>query len=195
MFFVRIIRVRQSSHSRRSKYGYDQTEWTFRVKWSMLSLRWLGLVVVKRGKGRRGRSRRCELCSREVSEHSTSQRHVHERVCSGADGTEARATDMLVSLVTWNVDEARALRCASAGKEWDRDFHHEETRRHVRPPAKQLVPGLERAASEWMGRNHPVGCWCVCRRPRKCSAGGRISSPLLVPGLLSFSCSQGNASC
>jgi hypothetical protein len=77
---------------------------------------------------------------------------------------------MLVSLVTWNVDEARALRCASAGKERDRDFHHEETRRHVRPPAKQLVPGLERAAWEWMGRNHPVGCWCVCRRPRKCAA-------------------------
>jgi hypothetical protein len=54
MFFVRIIRVRQSSHSRRSRYGYDQTEWTFRVEWSMLSLRRLGLVVVKRGKGRRG---------------------------------------------------------------------------------------------------------------------------------------------
>jgi hypothetical protein len=54
MFFVRINRVRQSSHSRGSRYGYGQTEWTFRVKWSMLSLRWLGLVVVKRGKGRRG---------------------------------------------------------------------------------------------------------------------------------------------
>jgi hypothetical protein len=49
----------------------------------------------------------------------------------------------------------RPGRCASAGKEWDRDFHHEETRRHVRPAAKQLVPGLEHAAWEWMKAKSP----------------------------------------
>jgi hypothetical protein len=193
MFFVRIIRVRQSSHSRRSRHGYDQTEWTFRVKWSMLSL-----VVVKRGKGRRGPGAASCVAKKSVSTRPHSDMCMNESaaVRTGQKrGPRWPRGDLLVSLVTWNVDEARALRCASAGKEWDRDFHHEETRRHVRPPAKQLVPGLERAAWEWMGRNHPVGCWCVCRRPRKCGAGGRISSPLLVPGLLSFSCSQGNASC